>query len=240
MDAPDEARLIAALEATWPPVAVDDAAAPGWRLREGAGGGRRVSAASSLGSADFEACAQAMRARGAAPSIRVRESEGALDAALAAAGWRAADPTLFLVGEAAPLAALSVPKGVKFALGRCRLALLDGIWEAEGVGASRRAVMARAPDPKATVMARTDTATAGVAFTAVHHDVGMLHAVAVRPELRRQGAGMVTVVGAARFALDNGARWLALAVTEANAGARAMYEKAGMTAAGGYRYREAP
>jgi ribosomal protein S18 acetylase RimI-like enzyme len=44
---------------------------------------------------------------------------------------------------------------------------------------------------------------------------------------------------AARFALDQGAAWLALAVTEANAAARALYEAAGMETVARYGYRQA-
>ena len=57
MTAPDETRLLAALEATWPPAAIDETSAPGWRLRDGAGAGKRVDSARSLGSSDFEAAA---------------------------------------------------------------------------------------------------------------------------------------------------------------------------------------
>ena len=46
-------------------------------------------------------------------------------------------------------------------------------------------------------------------------------------------------VGAARFALENDARWLALTVTEANAPARALYEGAGMETVARYHYRQA-
>ena len=235
---PDEARLIAAVERTWPPVAVDDSAAPGWRLREGAGGGRRVSCASSLGGEDFEAAAAAMRAHGARPCIRAARGEAELAARLEAADWVRIDPTVLMVGEAARLVLVDLPKGVKFSLGRIRLALLDEIWEGGAVTPARRAVMARAPEPKATIMARTDAATAGVGFVCADGEVAMLHAVVVREALRRQGAGTAALAGAARFALDVGAQWVGLAVTEANAAARALYGKAGMTEVGGYAYWE--
>ena len=43
--------------------------------------------------------------------------------------------------------------------------------------------------------------------------------------------------GAASFAAEHGAHWLTLAVTEANAAARGLYEKLGMTLVGRYHYR---
>ena len=235
---PDCTRLMDALAATWPPASADDAAAPGWRLRDGAGGGKRVSAAVSLGGTDFKTAEAAMRARGLRPMIQL--TDDALDAALAGAGWAEVDPTVLMVGDAAALADIALPKGVRWAFVRARVALIDEVWEAGGIGPARRAVMARAPAPKITVMARTDLAVAGVGFVAVDRDVAMLHAVEVRADMRRRGAGRAVLAGAARFAQDAGARWLGLAVTEANAGARALYRAAGMTETGRYRYREAP
>ena len=46
-DLPDSARLMAAIDATWPPAVLDRRG--GWVLRRGAGGGKRVSAASGSG-----------------------------------------------------------------------------------------------------------------------------------------------------------------------------------------------
>ena len=239
----DHARLTAALEATWPP-AERRADVPGWTLRRGLGGGKRVSAATRRGTGgDIDEAAAAMRAWAQAPLFRIDpddEGDMALDAALAARGFAVVDPSILYAAPARDLAALETPEGVKTALVRARLALLDEIWDSGGVGPARRAVMARAPAPKTTIMARTDTAVAGVAFVAVSGEIAMIHAIEVRPEHRRKGGGRATLEGAARFALDNGAEALALAVTEENAPARALYARVGMTEAGRYHYRIAP
>ena len=61
---PEISRLIAAIDATWP--AAELAEAGGFRLRRGAGGGKRVSAATPLGQdwddAGIKAAEAAMRA----------------------------------------------------------------------------------------------------------------------------------------------------------------------------------
>ena len=83
------ALLAEVMEATWPP-------ASSWQfgpftLRDGAGGGKRVSAASLDGSftkADLDALEAAMPA----PLMLVRAGETALDAALDARGWQIVDP----------------------------------------------------------------------------------------------------------------------------------------------------
>lgn len=239
MAKPDEARLLAALEATWPPASIDTETAPGWKLRDGAGGGKRVSSAVSLGSRDLKAAAAAMRARGQRPLIQVPASDPELDRLLSEAGWAQLDPTFLMVGRAADLAGLDGDRRIKSVHARARLVLVDEIWEQGGVHAARRAVMDRCPLPKVTVLARSETAVTGVAFVAADGDVAMLHAMQVRADMRRQGSGRSTLAGAARFALDQGAEWLALAVTEDNPAARALYEGAGMETVSRYGYRQA-
>jgi ribosomal protein S18 acetylase RimI-like enzyme len=65
----------------------------------------------------------------------------------------------------------------------------------------------------------------------------MLHAVEVTEALRRRGAARNLTRAAAEWAGKHGADWLVLAVTEANAPARALYDGLGMAPAGGYHYR---
>jgi GNAT superfamily N-acetyltransferase len=67
--------------------------------------------------------------------------------------------------------------------------------------------------------------------------VAAVHAIHVDPALRRRGAGRLALAHAAWWARGVGARHLALAVTEANDAANALYERAGMTPAPGYHYR---
>ena len=62
-------------------------------------------------------------------------------------------------------------------------------------------------------------------------------AVAVLEAERRKGAGAMLIRGAANWAEEAGADVLALAVTEANGSARALYEKLGMTVSARYHYR---
>lgn len=230
--------LFAALDATWPAAQTRDH--DGWRLRRGEGGGKRVSAAGALTAGeipDIDAACAAMRDMGQTPLFSLRPGEEALDAALADRGFEVVDRTVIYAGDPAALAALPLKKGVRWVEVRARLALLDEIWEAGGIGPARRAVMARCEGPRATIMARTDAAVAGCAHVAVAGEVAMIHAAEIRVERRREGGGRALLAGAAQFALDRGARIFALAVTERNAAARALYDSAGMSVATGYHYR---
>ena len=66
----------------------------------------------------------------------------------------------------------------------------------------------------------------------------MVHALEVRSEVRRKGVAAQLLHAAATWAQAVGALDLCLVVTVANAPARALYAKLGMTELAGYHYRE--
>lgn len=232
MDGLDQTRLMALLEATWPPAEVVERA--GWRLRRGAGGGQRVSAASGQG--DVAEAEAAMRAWDQAPLFQIGPGDGALDADLAARGYAIGDPTLFYVARAADLTGSGDHVAAGYRAG-FRPAIMEEIWQAGGIGAARFAVMDRAEGPKLFLMGRVEDRPCGVAFVAVDGDAAMIHAVEVRSAMRRKGVAGLMLESAARWAQEQGAEWMTLAVTEANAAARALYAGRGMVEAGGYHYR---
>lgn len=227
--------LAAVMEATWPP-ARKVRVGPWW-LREGAGGGQRVSAASPAGAwqeADLPQAEAAMEAMGQA-RLWVVYDDPQLDAALAARGYRRHDP---VVAYAAPVAALAGEVSGMAAFAHWPpLAIARDIWAEGGIGPARVAVMERALGPKCAILGRTADTPSGAAFVAIHGDVAMLHALEVRPALRRQGSARNILVAAANWAQDQGAATFSLVVTEQNIAARALYERLGMVAVGRYHYR---
>lgn len=232
------APLIAAIDTTWP--AAEMRRADGWVLRRGAGGGQRVSAASP--EADVPEIAPAVTAMAAwdqPPLFRLTPEEAEADAALAAAGYHIHDPVVLY---AAPLATLTHDNDETARLIRCAapLAVIDEIWQAGGIGPERRAVMARVVTPSIVLMARLGDRPVGCAFVALDGPIAMIHAIEVLAERRREGAGRLLLQGAANWASEQGATTLALAVTEANAPARALYERLGMAIATRYHYRCLP
>jgi ribosomal protein S18 acetylase RimI-like enzyme len=229
---------MAAIDATWPPAEFLEAGP--WLLRRGAGGGQRVAAASIAESGDQSAgiapAAAGMRAWGQTPLFRLTPDQVLLDARLAEAGYAVKDPVALYAAPVAGLADGS-DETVKVFRVAAPLAMIDEIWTRGGIGSGRRAVMTRPTGPRITLMARAADRPVGVAFVAVDDDIAMIHAIEVAPEHRRKGGGGLLMRGAASFAAEQGAEWLALAVTEANAPARALYERLGMTLAGRYHYR---
>ncbi len=227
--APD--LLAGMMEATWPPARI-------WRegpftLRDGAGGGKRVSAASCEGG--WTEADLAILDRMAAPLVLIRASDRALDAALAARGWQVVDP---VVAYAAPVTALAADLPPLAAFPHWPpLAVTRAIWDEGGIGPDRVAVMQRASGPRTALLARDGDRPAGVAFVACHGTDAMLHALEVRPPLRRKGVGTTLLAAAANWAATVGAERLSLVVTRKNTAACALYARLGMQAVGQYHYR---
>ena len=224
--------LAQVMEATWPP-------ARAWRdgaftMRDGDGGGKRVSAAScdgDFGAQDLER----MEASMAEPLVLIRSGEEALDQALAERGWRVVDP---VVAYVAPVSALVADLPPLAAFPHWPpLQIAASIWEEGGIGPARIKVMERVATSKCALLARTGDRPAGAAFVATLGDHVMLHALGVRPHLRRQGVGAVILRAAANWAAEQGAQNLSLVVTERNAAARALYDRLGMAVVGRYHYR---
>jgi ribosomal protein S18 acetylase RimI-like enzyme len=226
------ALLAEVMEATWPP-ATRQSVGP-FTLRDGAGGGKRVSAASCDGpftTADLDAVEAAMDQ----PLMLIRAGEEELDAALDARGWRIVDP---VVAYAAPVAALAADlPGLTAFPHWPPLEIARSIWAEGGIGPARLAVMERVRGPKTALLGRIDDRPAGVVFVACHGPEAMLHALEVRAAYRRQGLAGNLVVAAANWAAEAGATRLSLVVTRQNAAARALYARLGLEVVGEYHYR---
>ncbi|MDM7932615.1 GNAT family N-acetyltransferase [Tabrizicola sp.] len=225
-------QLATVMEATWPPARL-------WRdgpfaLRDGAGGGKRVSAASVAG--DWtDADLAALEAGMAQPLVMVGAEDQRLDAALAARGWLIVDP---VVAYAAPVAALMADLPPLAAFPHWPpLQIARTIWDDAGIGSARLRVMDRVTGAKTALLARMGDRPAGVAFAACHGSDAMLHALEVRPAFRRQGVGEVLLRAAANWAAAAGADRLSLVVTARNMAARALYARLGMQVVGQYHYR---
>jgi ribosomal protein S18 acetylase RimI-like enzyme len=224
--------LAGIMEATWPP-AGRRRLGP-FTLRDGAGGGKRVSAASCDGpfnESDLDALEAAMQV----PMMLIRASDQELDAALDARGWEVVDP---VIAYAAPVSQLiaDLPGLTAFAHWP-PLEIARTIWAEGGIGPARIAVMDRVKEPKAAILGRIDDRSAGMAFVACQGTEAMVHALEVREGQRRQGLGRNLLLSAANWAANQGATRLSLVVTRQNVAARALYARLGMEVVGEYHYR---
>jgi len=235
---PNADQLFAVMDATWPPRATTPCGP--FVLRDGAGGGKRVSAATcAAGQAsrdEVAAASDAMRQRGESPLFGLRGDQHAFDQTLTDMGFSVIDPVVIYANSAAALAALT-PEGMPAIYTESPLNIQAEIWAAGGIGPARLAVMARAKSPKTHILARYNDRPAGVAFVAIHGDIAMLHALEVKEEFRRCGIGASTTACAAKWAVEQGARVLALATTVENIGSNALYARMGMAVCARYHYR---
>ncbi|WP_226780231.1 GNAT family N-acetyltransferase [Oceaniglobus trochenteri] len=229
--------LFATLEATWP--AARRVALPPFEIRDGRGGGKRVSAAiatETVADDDIEAAEHAMAALGQAPLFMLRRADDPLDGMLAARGYRIADPTVIRACPIKALTAQRPPPVSAFTIWE-PLQIMRDIWAGGGIGAARLEVMNRVTAARTGVLGRSADKPAGAAFIALHDDIAMVHAVEVRPESRRLGTARHMMLAAAHWAAEQGARDIAVAVTEANAAANALYASLGMPVCAKYHYR---
>lgn len=230
--------LYEVMEATWP--AADLHRVGPWTIREGNGGGQRVSAATAAEAVeprDIALAEGAMIQLGQEPLFMIRIGDENLDAALAARGYHLHDP---VVAYAAPTATLAIPAPdpmTAFALWP-PLSIAIDLWAEAGIGPGRLSVMDRVIGPKTTILGRINDRAAGVAFVACHGDQAMLHALEVTPGLRRQGSANNIMRAAAIWAQNQGAKQLSLAVTQSNLTARNLYASLDMEVVGTYHYRK--
>lgn len=232
-----DTEIARAFESTWP--AADYADAGGFRVGRGAGGGGRVSSARALAPGwDADAIAEVaeIQRRWNEPAMfRVAETDAALQEALAARGFRHGSPTVVMAADCAALAAEPLPRLGTFDIWS-PLAVQREIWTAGNVGPGRQAAMERVRQPKTALLGRVQDRAAGAAFVAVDGPVAMIHAIEVVPALRRLGVAGWLLRRAAQWGQAQGATRLALAVTRANTGARALYDRLGFAERGAYGY----
>lgn len=228
------------LDATWPAAAVRRVGP--WLVRDGQGGGSRVSAATALGPvrpADIVIAEQAMLALGQSPLFMIRDGDAALDERLARAGYVIKDPVLAYAAPVTLLAAQDLPPKTAFQAWP-PLAIQTEIWAEGGIGPERLAIMHRAPQPKVSFLGRVQDRPAGCAFVGMAGQAAMLHALEILPMFRRHGLGRHLLIAAARWAQAQGAQNLLLVVARANLAANALYASLGMGIVGQYHYRIHP
>lgn len=240
MTLPSVQKLYSVIDGTWPSLA-KRAVGP-WTIRIDGKGGSRVSAASAeqpVTDTDIPHAEAAMRDAGQSKLFMIREGDAALDGLLAARGYQIKDPVNLYAAPVTDVASERPPAVKTFAVWP-PLAVQTEIWAAGGIGQGRLDVMDRARHPKTTLLGRLNDRPAGTAFVGIAADCAMIHALEIAKEHRRQGLAKHLTRAAAFWAQDQGAEYLTLVTTQANAGANALYTSLGMTLVGQYHYRILP
>lgn len=237
---PDASTLIDACEATWPPAAREHLGA--WTIRDGQGGGNRVSAATEdwpVTDADLAAAEDAMLALGQERLFQIRAGEDKLDALLEDHGYVVRDPVNIWAIDVAALTEEPIPTATAYTMWP-PLELVREIWADGGIGDARQAIMERAQCEKAAILVRMLDQPGGAAYIGLHDGVAMMHALYVLPDQRRQGAAQLLIRAGAKWAQGHGAKVLSLIVTQGNHAANPLYANMGFTLMGHYHYRVRP
>ncbi len=231
-------RLFEAIDATWAPFRFEQNGP--FKLRVGAGGGKRVSAASSdaatATTSEIENASGTMRSFGQTPLFMLKPDQRKLDDKLKTLGFALIDPVVIYANLATELAQHaqdslhSIPSDIPLAAQR-------HIWSADNIGPERLAVMERSMSPKTYMLGRNGSQIAGTVFVSCHKKIAMLHAFAVRLSARRSGVGRRLTYGCAKWAVAQGAEAFALVTTRDNTAARRLYESCGMIEVSSYHYR---
>lgn len=230
-------RYYQVTEATWPPAAA--MTANGWTLRNGDGGGKRVSAATLEDASAIDTIDHAerdMRAMGQTHLFMIRQGDDALDKALDKRGYDIIDPVNIYSAPVEKLATERPPRVSMFSIWE-PLRIQHDIWAAAGIGPGRLRVMDRCAQPKTSIASRWEDHPAGTAFVAIDNDIAMLHALEILPHQRKKGVATWLMRHAAFWAQDNGAKHLSVICVQRNEGANALYTSLGMELVGQYHYR---
>jgi len=166
MSAPEVQTLYEVCARTWP--AASQAQVGSWTIRDGAGGGQRVSAATCDGPVqDIAAAEAAMGALGQVPLFMIRSGEADLDGALEARGYAIKDPVNVYACPVSHLTDRPIPKVTAFTIWE-PLHIMRDIWHSGGIGAERIAVMERCTAPKTGLLGRLNDHPAGAGYCAIH------------------------------------------------------------------------
>ena len=240
MTLPDAHTLYDVTDVGWPPAS--RVSHGPWTIREGKGGGGRVSAATAhapVSTADIPLAEAEMRSFGQSPFFMIRDGDEPLDAQLSARGYVIIDPVNLYAAHSRDIATERPAPVTAFTVWP-PLQVQREIWAGGGIGPGRLAVMERAPCPKTTLLGRLDDRPAGTVFVGSANGCAMIHALEIAPEARRRGLASDLTRAAAFWALDNDLDVLSLVTTRANAAANALYTSLGMTLVGQYHYRILP
>jgi ribosomal protein S18 acetylase RimI-like enzyme len=227
----------------------------GWLLRHTPGVPRRRSnsalppAAGRGPERALDAVEAFYRAAGLPVVVQVSPAEGhlALDAALAARGYRREAPTLVLIAPAADVARAAganagLPAGALLIEGAATAGWLRAYQTLNGpadTSAVAARVLARVPGPAAFVRVAVDGAHVAIGLFVAGGERAGVFCMATHPRYRRRGLARAVLAAGARWALARGCAGLYLQVEQDNVAARDLYARTGFAHSHSYHYRVA-
>ena len=234
---PPSSTIFEILDATWPAHRLIKQGP--FTLRQGKGGGKRVSAASLndvFNESDIENAEETMGRLSQTPLFSLRPQDRELDRHLEQRGYDVVDPCNIYGISSAMLAEVTPPRVSMFEIWE-PLEIQKDIWATGGIQKARLAIMTRAIEPKTSILMRWDNHPAGTAFVGIYEGVAMAHAIEVLEHQRGKGVATMAMHQIGCWALKHGAPEVQVICTKENKAANALYTSLGMTVVGEYQYR---
>ncbi|MGW4944602.1 GNAT family N-acetyltransferase [Actinoplanes sp. NPDC004185] len=245
------ARIERSAAAAWP--AGRTASAAGWLLRHTPGVARRRSNSALPPAPDQHpedtvgAVEAFYRAAGLPVTVQVSPAEqhSALDAALAARGYRHEAPTLVLTAATAAVIAATPPGAAGPSVDVVIHPTASPPWLAAhqqlngpaDTSAVAERVLARVPSPAAFVLIRVDGRDAAIGMLVADGERAGVFCMATRQEYRRRGLALTVLGAGARWAAARDCDSLYLQVEEGTVAARELYSRVGFAHSHRYHYR---
>jgi ribosomal protein S18 acetylase RimI-like enzyme len=250
----DVLRVERSAAAAWPASRTETVA--GWLLRHTPGVPRRRNNSALPPAPDrhpdrtLDAVEAFYRAAGLPVTVQVSPAErhSALDAALAARGYRREAPTLVLTAPAAGVAAAAAPAVageaepvrpvvIDAAASPGWLAAYQALNDPAGTTAVAGGVLARVPAPAAFARVAADGRDVAIGLFVAGGEWAGVFCMATDPRYRRRGLALTVLAAGARWAAARGCAGLYLQVEQDNIAARYLYRRAAFTYSHGYHYR---
>ena len=225
------------LEDTWPPkkvIRLDD-----WTIRISEGAGKRASAISLEGiweEASFRKLKDLLRKLGKSEIFMIYQSDSLFKKELNNLNYQVFDKSCIFEISVSELIKNEPPPISMFSIWP-PLEIQKQLWNSNGIGWQRQAVMNRANQIKTSILARWNDNPVASAFIAKSGNVAFLHALAVEQNFRRQGVARALIRHAGQWADRNNCARLMVVTTEANAAATSLYASLKFQLVNKYHYR---
>ena len=225
------------LEKTWPPQKVIYFA--DWTIRISDGAGKRASAISLEGSweeASFKKLKNFLKKLGKSEIFMIYEPDSLFENELDKLNYQIVDKSCVFEIAVPELIKNKPPPISMFSIWP-PLNIQKVLWNSDGIGWQRQAIMHRANQPKTSILGRWSDNPVASAFVVKSGNVGFLHALVVDQNFRRQGVARALMQHAGQWANKHNCKRLMVVTTEANTAATSLYTSLEFQLVNKYHYR---
>ena len=227
----------AASETCWPPLNKKNIGP--WVIREGEGGGNRVSSTTAndfFRKEDIFIAENHMQLLNQKNIFQILGKDLELDNILDRLGYSLVDKTVVYGSKIAKMSSPCVPPMTAFNIWP-PLRIMKDIWEIGGTTDSRISVMERCKVRKTAILGRIENKAAGCAFISEYKGIAILQALFVLPSYRRKGLARFLISESVKWVSYAESAYLALMTDKYNKEARGLYDSLGMKIIDKYHYR---